>query len=63
MKKVWIEPGCIACGSCQFTAPDVFEVTDKSRIKATASLEEQKELIKLAAARCPVLIIKFEEKA
>ena len=32
MKKVWIEPGCIACGACQFNAPEVFEVTDRSRI-------------------------------
>lgn len=61
MKKVFIEPGCISCGNCQFVAPDVFQVTDISRVKPDASLHDAAERIKLAAKQCPVQVIKFEE--
>lgn len=62
MKKVTIEPGCISCTTCQFTAPEVFEVTDVSRVKPNADLEKNYEAIKLAVQRCPVQVIKFQEK-
>lgn len=61
MKKLFIEPGCISCGSCQFNAPEVFEVTDRSRIKQDADLEKNEALIKKAAERCPVSVIKYED--
>ncbi len=61
MKKVWIEPGCITCGSCQYLAPEVFEVTDRSRVRPCADLAKNKELIEKAAKACPVQVIKFEE--
>ncbi len=61
MKKVWIEPGCITCGTCAFIAPDVFEVTDLSHIKSDASLCCYKQSIKEAAAACPVNVINYEE--
>lgn len=60
-EKVWIEPGCIACGSCQFICPEVFKVTLKSAIKSTADLEKHKELIIEAAKKCPVQVIKLKE--
>ncbi len=60
MKKVWIEPGCIACGSCQFITPEVFQVTDKSRVQ-DVDIEQYKELIKEAAKKCPVSVIKYSE--
>jgi ferredoxin len=61
MKKLFIEPGCISCGSCAFIAPEVFEVTDISRIKPDVPLENYSERIKCAAAKCPVNVIKYQE--
>ncbi|MCX5925203.1 MAG: ferredoxin [Candidatus Dependentiae bacterium] len=61
MKKVVVTPGCITCGTCAFTAPEVFEVTDVSRVKQDVDIEKNAELIKKAVARCPVQVIKIEE--
>jgi ferredoxin len=61
MKKVTIEPGCIACGLCQSIAPDVFQVNDIAHIKEDADLENNAELIREAAISCPVQVIKVEE--
>ena len=59
MKKVWIEPGCITCGACEFVAPEVFEVTDISHIKPSADITKNKELIQAAVLACPVNVIKI----
>lgn len=61
MKKVTVEPGCITCGTCAFIAPEVFEVTDVSRVKKDVDIESQKELIEKAVTKCPVQVIKFQE--
>ena len=61
MKKVTIQPGCISCGTCEFTAPEIFEVTDVSRVKKDADIEKHEERIKEAVRKCPVQVIKFEE--
>ena len=61
MKKVYIEPGCITCGTCEAVCPRVFKVTSTSTVKEDADLEENKELIKEAAEICPVSVIKYEE--
>lgn len=61
MKKVYIKPGCISCGSCQYTAPAVFQVTDVSHVKPDADLAENADLIKIAAQKCPVQVITYEE--
>lgn len=61
MKKVWIEPGCITCGACEFVAPEIFEVTDTCHIKENAPFAEQNEEIKIAAQACPVSVIKYSE--
>jgi len=60
MKKVWIKPGCITCGTCEFIAPEVFEVTDICRVKDDAPLQESDAAIKLAIAQCPVNVIEGE---
>ncbi len=60
MKKLFIEPGCISCGACQFTAPEVFEVTDRSRIKPDADLKKNEAVIEAAVRGCPVSVIKYE---
>ena len=61
MKNVKIEPGCISCGSCQFIAPDVFEVIVTSQVKSNVDLEKYKDLIQEAAAKCPVQVIRVEK--
>ena len=57
-----IDPGCIACGSCQFIAPEVFEVTDKSRVKKDIDYATYAERIKEAAAACPVNVIRITDE-
>lgn len=61
MKKIWIEPGCITCGACEFICPAIFEVTDISHVKLEADLSNNSELIKAAASACPVNVIKYQE--
>ena len=61
MKNVKIEPGCISCGSCEFIAPQVFEVTDTSHVREGVDIQQYKACIRNAAAKCPVQVIKIEE--
>lgn len=61
MKNVTIEPGCISCGSCQFIVPEVFQVTDVSRVKEGVDRAQFEALIREAAAKCPVQVIKIKE--
>ncbi len=61
MKKVWIKPGCITCGTCEFIAPEVFEVTDISRVRKDAALESSHEAIKQAIKQCPVNVIEGDQ--
>jgi ferredoxin len=61
VKRVWNEPGCITCGMCQYLAPEVFEVTDISRVKKEVDVAAHSDAIKNAARECPVQIIKYEE--
>ena len=56
-----MEPGCIACGACAFNAPEVFEVTDRSRVKPDADIEKNIVAIEKAVAMCPVQVIKFRK--
>ncbi len=60
MKKLWIEPGCITCGMCEFIAPQVFEVTDISHIKIDAPVQDNIELIEQSVQECPVSVIKYQ---
>lgn len=57
-----IVPGCIACGSCQYIAPEVFQVTDKSRVQTSADFEKNAELIQRAADACPVNVIILKDE-
>lgn len=61
MKKVYIEPGCTSCGSCEVVCPMVFRVTDISHVNQDADVQAHAELIKEAAEICPVSVIKFKE--
>lgn len=62
MKKLWIDPGCITCGMCEFIAPKVFEVTDVSHIKSDCDLKENNDLIEESVKECPVSVIKYEDE-
>ncbi len=62
IKKVWVEEGCISCGLCEETAPEIFEVNDVSEVKEGADLNSSKDEIIEAAESCPVEVIKFEEE-
>jgi len=61
VKKLWIEPGCITCGMCEFIAPEVFEVTDVSHIKQDCDIQKNAQLIEESVKECPVSVIKFQE--
>jgi ferredoxin len=61
MKNVKIEPGCISCGSCEFIVPEVFQVIGTSQVTAGVDFEKFSALIREAAAKCPVQVIKIEE--
>ena len=62
IKKVWIMPGCLSCGACQFIAPKVFRIDGISKINENVDLEENSNLIGIAAKKCPASVIKFEEE-
>ena len=60
MKKVWIKPGCITCGACEFIAPEIFEVSDICHVKKNAPITEHVNAIEEAIAACPVQVIAGE---
>lgn len=60
IKKVWIDPGCITCGACEFIAPEIFEVQHISTIKPNAPLQDHVHDICIAAQTCPVNVIQYE---
>ena len=61
IKKLWIIPGCIACGECQDICPEVFYVSDECHIIQDTDLNKNAEKIKEAADICPVEVIKYDE--
>jgi ferredoxin len=58
-KKVWIAPGCITCGRCEFIAPEIFEVTDVAHVKDGVDLVKHAAAIEQAIKTCPVQVIKL----
>jgi len=60
LKKVTIEDGCIACGLCVDTCPEVFEMEDVATVKKGVNYSEHEEQVKEAAESCPVEVIKVE---
>ncbi len=59
IKKVWIAPGCITCGRCEFIAPEVFEVTDVAHVKNGVDFAQHASTIEQASSTCPVQVIKL----
>ncbi len=61
IKKVYVGPGCISCGTCQAVCPDVFEVNDTAHVKIDADIKKHEHLIREASEICPVQAIKVVE--
>ena len=75
--RVWIEKGCIACGSAEVNCPEVFKVKEMKNsqlqdekpgewVKGATVIEGVdysglEEKIKKAAEACPVEVIKYDE--
>ena len=62
IKKVYIVPGCISCGTCEAVCPQVFEVKAVAEVKEDADFAAHEEEIKEATEICPVSVIKYEEE-
>jgi len=61
INKVWIEEGCIVCGVCEATAPEVFEMNeDTAFVKKGVNFNDYEEQIIESAENCPVEVIKYE---
>lgn len=61
LSRVYIEPGCVSCGSCEAVCPAVFRINDVAHVIEGFDLESNKNMIKKAAKNCPVDVIKYEE--
>ncbi len=60
--KAKVNDGCISCGACVATCPDVFRFNDEEVAEAYADVtEENEDLAKEARASCPVSVIDIEE--
>ena len=60
--KAKVNEGCISCGACIATCPDVFRFNEDQLAEAYADVtEENKELAIEARDACPVSVIDVEE--
>lgn len=56
--KAFVNEGCIGCGLCVSTCPEVFHMTDSGVAEAAEKVPtEQEELAKEARDNCPVSVI------
>ncbi|MDR9500486.1 MAG: ferredoxin [Desulfurivibrionaceae bacterium] len=54
MKVSVDQDACVACGNCEATAPDVFEIKEgKSHAKMGEVPKEQEDKVQTAAEDCP----------
>ena len=60
LKKVEIIEGCIACGLCVDTCPEVFEMEDLATVIKGVNYSDYEDQVKEAAESCPVEVIKYE---
>ena len=60
--RVWIEEGCISCGSSEDNCPELFKVKDEgSTVIEGVGYSPLEGKIKEAAEGCSVEAIKYEE--
>lgn len=55
------EETCTACGLCEETCPEVFEVNDVAVVKGDADFNAFEDEIREAADECPSEAIEVEE--
>jgi ferredoxin len=61
VSRVWISPGCIICGLCEDTCPEVFDVREESCVIRSAAeryYATRPDRIARAADECPVDVIR-----
>jgi len=58
ISKVVVEDTCTACGICEQSCPEVFEMGDIAVVKAGADLNANEACINEAVAACPSECIK-----
>ncbi len=61
IKSVWIEEDCIACGTCEGICPEVFHVTDRSRVNEGVDFNDYEEEIKAMAEVYQMEVDKVKE--
>ena len=60
--RVWIEEGCISCGSSERNCLEVFKVKEKgATVIEGVDYSGLEKKIKMAADLCPVAVIKYDE--
>ena len=60
--KIKINDDCSACGICEDTCPEVFELGDeKAEVKVTPIPSEHHEKVREAAEECPTESIEITE--
>ena len=63
--RVWIEKGCVSCGTSENMCPEVFKLKwvecDSAVVREGVDYSLFEEKIKIAAKNCPVDVIKYEE--
>lgn len=60
--KATVQDGCISCGACVGTCPEVFEFGDDGTAHAVGAVTEDNiEEVKEARDGCPVSVIDVEE--
>ncbi|MFQ6067828.1 MAG: ferredoxin [bacterium] len=55
------EEACTACGICEETCPEVFEVNDVAVVKQATDFNDFEDEIKEAAEECPSEAIQIDE--
>ena len=58
--KVWVTEDCTACGLCEDTCPEVFQLGDEFAEVQDVDFNEYEESIQEAAEDCPSESIHYE---
>ncbi|NUM89318.1 MAG: ferredoxin [Bdellovibrionales bacterium] len=64
-KILRIAPGCIVCKTCEYLAPDLFELQEKAltaEVLVPYPSAEQMEELKEAIRNCPVYVIQYRKQ-
>jgi len=60
--KAIIEEGCISCGMCEGTCPEVFRMNDEGMAEVCGDVTAtNEESVREAIDGCPVSVISMEE--